>query len=213
MPYRHQQLSMVESLNKTLGTIFMEYLNSIELNTKKKYREWTDIVDIVRKELNKIRKVDAPYTEKTIFNHKDEPIDLKKDPFYKIGDLVHYKLSYPEDSFGNKQPTANFRQGDYRFSPLPKKIVDIFYYSGQVPYRYKLENMNYVSFPESELKPSIVGEQKWFVKKIINKKKEKNKIYYLVWWKGYKKAESTWEPKTELLKDGLSDYIEEYEQN
>ncbi len=213
MPYRHQQLSMVESLNKTLGTLFMEYLNYIELQTKKKYREWTDVVDVIRVELNKIRKVKAPYTEKTIFNFKDSKVKLSDKPKYKIGDLVHYKLAYPEDSFGNKQATAQFRQGDYRFSPLPKKIKNIFYYSGQVPYRYQLEDMDYVSFPESELKHSIIGEQKWFVKKIINKKKEKNKIYYLTWWKGYKKSESTWEPKTELLKDGLADYIEEYEQS
>jgi hypothetical protein len=33
----------------------------------------------------------------------------------------------------------------------------------------------------------------------------------LVWWKKYKKDESTWEPEKTLLKDGAIEYIKEYE--
>jgi len=213
MPYRHQQLSMVESLNRTLGLLFNGYMNKKEEQTRKQYKEWTDVVDIVRTELNKIRKVKPPYTEKTVFDYKDKPVNMKDDPKYNVGDLVHYKLSYPEDALGNKQPTANFRVGDYRWSALPKKIEQIYYYSGAIPYRYGLEGMKYVSFPESELMQSKETEQKWIVKKIIGKKIEKKKIYYLVSWKGYKKADNTWEPKTELLKDGLDNYIKAFEES
>jgi len=213
MPYRHQQLSMVESLNRSLGILLNGYMNNKELETKKPYKEWTDVVDVIRKELNKIRKVKAPYTEKTIFDYKDKPIDMKKPPLYKVGELAHYKLSYPENALGHKQPTAQFRVGDFRWSALPKKIEQIYYYSGQIPYRYRLEGMPYVSFPESELMLSKAKEAKYKVKKIVGKKTEKKKVYYLVNWKGYKKADNTWEPKTQLIEDGLQEYITSFEKS
>jgi len=210
MPYRHSQLSMVESLNKTLGILFNGYMNKIEKQTKKEYKEWTDVIDVIRKELNRIRYTKPPYNEQTIFEYKDKKVNLKHDPKYNVGDLVHYKLSYPEDALGNKQPTANFRVGDYRWSYVPKKVKEVLYYSGAIPYRYMLDDMPYVSFTEKELMPSNETEQKWVVKKIIGKKIEKKKIFYLVWFEGYKKAESTWEPKEQLIEDGLSEYIKEY---
>jgi hypothetical protein len=43
-----------------LGRIFNAYMNAKELETGKTYKNWTGIIDIVRKELNKIRKVDLP---------------------------------------------------------------------------------------------------------------------------------------------------------
>ena len=211
MPSNHSQLSMVESLNRTLGILFIGYLNQKEKETRKQYREWTDVIDIIRKELNKIRYTKPPYTEKTIFDYKDKPVNMKEEPKYKIGNLVHYKLSYPTDILGNPQPTAQFRTGDARWSVVPKKIEHIYYYSGAIPYRYGLENMPYVSFTEAELMPSNETEPKWIVKKIIGKKTIKKKIHYLVWFKGYLKKDATWEPKTELLKDGLDEYIQEFE--
>jgi len=53
---RHQQNSNVESLHRQLGRLFNGYMNKIEIKTGKTYRNWTDIVGQVRKELNKFRK-------------------------------------------------------------------------------------------------------------------------------------------------------------
>ena len=211
MPYRHQQLSMVESLNRTLGILFNGYMNSVEKKTGKIYNEWTDVLEKVRKGLNKIRYVKPPYTEKTIFEYKDEPVNMSKKPKYKVGQLVHYQLSYPENALGHKQPTSQFRVGDYRWSSVPKKIKEIVYYSGEIPYRYILDNMPNVSFTDAQLMKSKEKVVKYTVKKIIGKKKVKNKIYYKVWWKNYKKKDATWEPKTQLVEDGLQQYIDEYE--
>ncbi len=65
LPYRHKQLSNVNNLSKILGRTFSLYMNKKEEETKKKYNEWTDIVDEVRKKLNEIRHVeidkDKPY--------------------------------------------------------------------------------------------------------------------------------------------------------
>jgi hypothetical protein len=156
MPYRHSQMSMVESLNRTLGLLFNGYMNKKERETGRVYKQWTDVLDVVRTELNKIRKKQAPYTEKTIFLHKDTPVNLSKPPKYKVGQAVHYKLSFPETALGKKQPTANFRTGDYRWSAGTKKIKKILYYSGQIPYRYMLDGMPYVSFTENELLPTTM---------------------------------------------------------
>lgn len=211
MPYRHQQLSMVESLNRTLGILLNGYMNTKTKENEKYYNEWTDIIDVIRKELNAIRYTKPPYTEKTIFNHVDEQVDMEKKPKFKEGQLVYYKLSYPEDALGHKQPTAQFRIGDYRWSTVPVKITQILYYSGKIPYRYLLENMPYVSFTEHELKKSKKAVQEFIVNKIIGKKIMKKKVYYQVLWKGYLKKDATWEPKTELIKDNLQDYIDQYE--
>jgi hypothetical protein len=45
----------------------------------------------------------------------------------------------------------------------------------------------------------------------LDKRKSKNKIEYLIWWKGYKKSEATWQTRQSLVEDGLMDYIKRYE--
>ena len=140
-PYRHSQLSAVESLNNTLGKLFNGFMNAIEVETGKKFTEWRTAVGTVRTELNKIRYKKAPYTEKTIYKKIDSPVDMSKPPKFKVGDIVHRKLNYPEDALGNKQPTAVFRTGDFRWSSVPQEIVKVLYYSGKIPYRYMLDGI------------------------------------------------------------------------
>ena len=185
-------------------------MNAIEIETGKKFTEWRTAVDIVRTELNKIRYKKAPYTAKTIYKKVDK-VDLSNPNKFHVGDIVHRKLNYPEDALGNKQPTAVFRTGDFRWSAVPQKIVKVLYYSGKIPYRYMLDGITTASFTESQLMPSKAKEQEFTVKQIIGKKTINKKIHYLVWWKGYKKSESTWEPRTKLIEDGQADRIREYE--
>jgi hypothetical protein len=96
---------------------------------------------------------------------------------------------------------------------VARKIVQIIFMNDEPYYRYILSEMPNVSFSEHELRKAVETEETYKLKKIIGKKTEKRKIYYLCWWKNYKKAESTWEPKTELIKDGLKDEIDEYEES
>ena len=210
MPYRHTQLSMVERLNKELGYLLNHYMNSKEEETDEEYKEWTDILDIIREDLNKIREKKAPYTEKTVFEHKDTPMNLKNEPKYKKNDIVHYYLDYPENALGKKQPTDKFRTGDYRWSKQSKKIVNVLYYSGDIPYRYMLDGMPYVSFTENQLMKSKNQEQTWIVRQIINDRIKNKKKEYKVWWKGYLKRESTWESESKLIEDGLQEQLQDY---
>eukprot|EP00981_Chlorochromonas_danica_P010827 scaffold3440_cov166-Ochromonas_danica.AAC.1 len=68
LPFRHKQMANVESLNRQLGRLFNGYMNTKEEETGKRYREWTDIVDIVRKELNEHR-----HKKLEAFNPDDYP--------------------------------------------------------------------------------------------------------------------------------------------
>ena len=43
-PGRHTQMANVESLNKQLGLILNLYMNQKEMQTKKQYNNWTDIL-------------------------------------------------------------------------------------------------------------------------------------------------------------------------
>ena len=64
---------------------------------------------------------------------------------------------------------------------------------------------------EAVVIPSKAKEQEFTVKEIIGKETMNKKVHYLVWWKGYKKSESTWESRTKLIEDGQADRIREYE--
>ena len=204
-PYRHSQLSVVESLNKQLGRIFIGYLNAVEDKTQHQYNEWDDIINIVRKELNAIRYVKPLYTPSNIAEKYEFPMlkhpQWNKPPLFKVGDIVHRKLDFPLNALGNKQTTANFRVGDYRYDKIPQKITKVLYYDGAIPYRYLLDGIKTTSFTENQLMKSTENVQKWKVKQLIGRKKIKGITYYLVWWKGYKKSEATYEPRNELLID------------
>lgn len=131
---------------------------------------------------------------------------------YKVGDLVYVALETPENALGQKMKGL-FRNGDYRLTKEPHKILKILYYHGPPYYRYIVNGFDGVSYQEAELKPAK-GEtdEKFKVKKIIGKKTIKKVLYYKVWWKGYPKKEATFEPATNLIEDGLQAYIDAYEE-
>ena len=210
-PNNHKQQAPIEGLNNTLSRLFNNYMNKKSLELKKTYKEWTDILDIVRKELNKYRKRDLDklkkYQEKFYFSSAKAG-----DPDFKIGDIVHYRLFKPQDINGNEINDKGFRQGDRRISIDAREIVKILYYPDEPFYRYVLKDLNNISFSKYDLKLSKKQTNTYTVKKIIDKKVENKKTYYLVWWKKYLKRESTWEPKEQLLEDGLEEYIKAYEE-
>jgi hypothetical protein len=211
IPDRHKQLGNVEYLNRQLGRLLNGYMNSKEEELGEVYKEWDDtkILNIIRKDLNDIRKK----PEKDIYTHIYNMPEYVK-PKFKIGDIVFRRLEAPYNALGNKQSTKNFREGDYRYDRVPRKIVNVLNYPAPVNNRYMLDTLKNVSYIEDELifAPKTEKQEKFTVKEILSKKKIKNKVHYLVWWKGYKKTESTWEPVDELKKD-VPKLIEEYEKN
>lgn len=202
--YRHQQMANVENLNRILGKLIMTYLSDKSVKMKEDYKEWLSIIPTLRKEINKMKnhpKDQNPYT------YPMGEINVETMNKYNIGDIVYRPLPKPSNGeFGEK-----FRSGDLRYDVIPRKIINFYLYNNN--WRYRLEGFPSTAYAESELKPSDENQEKYEVREIFDKKTEKGKIYYRVWWKRYKKAESTWEPKTTLLEDGLQEYIDEYEAN
>lgn len=205
LPNRHSQNANVENLNKQLGRIFLGYLNMKELETKKVYREWTDILDDVRKLLNKYKMKRNEGWEKREY----VPPSIQPAKF-DVGDMVYYRLDAPQDALGHPQPTKQFREGDFRYSPIAEKVTQVLEYP-QGP-RYILNDRRNVSYTENQLLKSDEKEQKWIVQKLLDKKTIKGKLHYLVKWKGFAAKDATWEPKTRLVEDGLAPLIDVYEQ-
>eukprot|EP00981_Chlorochromonas_danica_P012133 scaffold4517_cov224-Ochromonas_danica.AAC.1 len=207
-------MAVVESLNKTLTRLLLSYLNTKTIENNEEYYEWTDVLDMIRDELNKFRERDInklkEYQRSVILKSNSENIKSK----YQVGDLVHYALDRPMDIRGKPyNDTRTFRNGDRRFSVDAREIIEIIPFFDSPFYRYKLKGLPHVSYSDNEVIPSKQKETTYNIKKIIGKKMIKRKPYYLIWWKGYKKEQSTWEPEDRLLEDELEDYIDDFNKN
>jgi len=246
IPGRHTQQANVESLNRVLGRVLNNYMSQKELETGKVYREWTDILPGLKKELNEYR--ENPNIPKSIYKYEypnfeitgteisdpeskakikttkkkininslfkgqtDGKIYEEHLPKFKIGQMVYRKLDKPRNILGHNQPTENFREGDIRWSVIePRKIKRILYFNTEPYYRYILNDVPNVSYPENELKKATEKAEKYIIQSIKSKKTIKGKVCYEVKWKGYKRT--TWEPRTQLIKD-IPDLIQEFEAN
>ena len=182
---RHQQTANVERLNRELGRLIIGYLNSVEEKELKTYKEWVEIVPKVRTMLNDFRKKPEgdPFTD--IY----PTADLTVQPKYKIHDVVYRMSEKPLDALGRKQPTQNFRMGDYRWERIPRKIVKVLRYAGKVPIRYILENLPNVAYAEYELIPAEEKEALYIVESVKAKRTIRGVKQLLIKWKGYKKTE------------------------
>jgi hypothetical protein len=213
MPYRHQQMAPIESLNRTVARLLLNYINDKSVEIKKDYMNWTDILPQLRKELNEYRKRDLDklrdYQDKRTVNAFDGG-----DPEYQIGDYVHWKIDKPTDIHGNSINDNKFRTGDRIYSVASRKIVDILYYPSEPHHRYKLYDMPYVSYNATELKPADKEGDYYIIKKIWGKAIDKDGVlWYKVWYDKEKKDKSSWVKATELVDDGAQDAIDEYEQS
>ena len=70
----------------------------------------------------------------------------ENDSKYKIGDMVHYKLDKPENALGHSQNTDKFREGDLRFSTVPKQIVKVIVMNDEPRYRYMISGITNASY-------------------------------------------------------------------
>ncbi len=207
LPGRHTQLANVDALCRQLGRLLNGYMNSKELKTNKVYKEWVPALKIIIPELNKVRNNDnLGHHQYPFFN----PTSLPK---FKVGDIVHQLLNHPESALGHKQPTAKFREGDFKYSKVPKAITKVIYMLDPPYYRYLISGITDASFSENQLMKSKEKEPKFVVQKIIDDRKIKGKVEFLIKWKGYANKDNTWEPLDKLIKDGLKDEIDEYLNN
>ena len=194
-------MANVESLNRTLGRLFNGYMNRKEKETGETYREWTDITKFVREELNDYRKKRNKKVIKQVQKKlKEDEKKILPLPKYKEGDVVQYLLDRPRSGGTNRELGGDkFREGDRRWSLDKKKIVQVV--STADRWRYLLEGIPNASYMEEQLRKVKGKESTFSVKKFIDKRKNKGRIEYIVWWQGYLKKNSTWEPRVRLIED------------
>ena len=214
---RHKQMSTIDHLCRQLGRLFNGYMNYKEKQTKRVYREWTDVLATVREDLNEIRRVKNTITP---FDVKLNDVVLTGNK-YDVGDYVFRALEKPKDALGRFQPSEKFREGDTRWDLKEREIVQVLPYPKQ--FRYILQGVKNASYTDAELKPAqpIVappqfneqGERIYTVKAIIGKKKIRGVTYYKVHWEGESKKQASWEPENNLVEDGLGEELDEYDEN
>ena len=71
-------------------------------------------------------------------------------------------------------------------------------------FRYLLKGVNGASFSESELIKSKEKYAKTKIKKVLDKRKVKNRLEYLVWFEGDLKKDAVWLPNKQLKEDGVN---------
>ena len=200
-PGRHKQVGNAEILNRDLGRLLNGYMNSVEEKTGKQYKEWTEVLPTIRKMLNEYRTIPEgdPFTD--VYPSPDV-VESK----FKVGDIVYRIADEPLDALGRKQPTKNFRMGDYRWDLTPRKIVRVLRYSGKNPIRYLLENLPNVSYAEWEVKKAD-EKVKYQISYVAAKRSLKGIKEVLIKWKGYK--EKTWENYNNIKKQipNIDDYM------
>jgi hypothetical protein len=173
---RHKQLALIDNLIGQLSKIFNDYMNMKEVQTGKVYKNWTEIIPIVREELNKIREVKLPSknefddrfvndireVKKVIYNKKtgDKIETIEKEfirPKYKVGQLVYVLLDHPKNALGKNQSSGQFRMGDVRITSERHEITEIVYMNGNKGpvHRYIVDGFRHVSFAESELRTRL----------------------------------------------------------
>ena len=143
-----------------------------------------------------------------------------------IGQPVRVMLDKPRDAATDKKLFGTFRATYIRWSTKLSKVTNIIIDNNN-PILYQVDNKRSPAYTYNQLLP--VDEDnirpppavdvmegtpsQYVVYKIIDKKKEKSKIYYRIVWKGYpRKEDQTFELKSELEKNPLiKEMIEKYE--
>ena len=151
LPGRHKQLQPIDSLIKLLSRFFNGYMVAQEVKTGKINRDWTVIIDTIRRRLNMIRfRADGDPQNLDVYKIREsDKSSLYAEPKFKIGDMVYRKLNRPEDSFGKVQ-AGYFRSGDYKFSRGTHEIKRIYRYPNNI--RYELKGYKNVAYTETEIR-------------------------------------------------------------
>jgi hypothetical protein len=117
LPDRHSQMAKVENLNKQIARLIMTYITEKTMELGEQYREWTDVLDIIRKGLNEIK---AHPKDEDPFEYPMAEPKVQALPKYKTGDIVYRPLGKPIGEYGK------FQSGDSRYDMVPRKVKNVY---------------------------------------------------------------------------------------
>ena len=226
LPNRHSQVALAENANKRIAKPLFKRMLEEEILTGESSISWkNDLYDIV-KEINK----------KTIIRNKKKKKSANVNEFMcngdacnllDIGSKVRHILDYPINFINKKRTGSLFRETDIRWSPDVHIITNILIKSNQPPL-YVIDNNENVAYTKNHLqlidasekmpiKSSIRkikttrGKDVYIIDKIVGKRKHKNKIEYLIKWKGFDDSDNTYESRKQLIEDNQKQIIDDYE--
>ena len=234
LPNRHSQIGLVENANKRIAKPLFRRMLQEELLTGESSVSWkTELKDVV----DDINKLTIKRNKIKELKEKKKPKPDILDEFKCSGDAcnlipegtkVRYLLDSPID-FKGKKIGSKFRETDIRWSLEEHKVTRILLKPNQPPL-YLLNNNPNIAYRKDQIqiilpseimphkknirpKGSKKGKDVYIIDKIIDKRKVKNKVEYLVTWKGFDVEDATWEPRTQLIQDGQLGIITTFENN
>ena len=211
---RSRQQAIVEGMNSVLGKLLNRAMLVDEINTGVESTNWVDhlprAIALINKRLAHKPK-DLSNAEVTC---EGDGCDI-----LSVGTKVRVVLDKPRDYLTNKVLHGKFRTGDPRWEKEIRTIEQFLLQPGNPP-MYKVTGIKNVAYTKNQLQvvsknekqPSQKNQKVFIVEKIVDKRKNKNKIEYLVKWKSYPSSKNTWELKTSLIKDIPND-IKEFEKS
>lgn len=218
---RSRQQAYVEQRNKIIGQALFHRMTAQEILTEEQSNHWTSRLKVVIKAINKYIAEKKPATTPK----SREPYIPKGTIMLSVGQPVRVMLDKPEDTFQNKLH-GTFRSSDIRWSRAISHVSNIIIDDNE-PILYQLDGKPSPAYTFNQLQVVDVdnlqaprgdlvveGTPSTFVVQAIkDKRKEKNKIEYLIQWKGYPDPTTyTWEKRTELLqKPKIKAMIEKYD--
>lgn len=224
-PGRHRQQAMVEKRNQLLSIILFKLQLEEELLTGEPSIEWVNDLPIAISVLNEKAK---QYKKKSQHKYGDPVCGGDSCELLEEGTKVRVALDNPRDIPTGKQLGTRFRAVDIRWDIQPRVIKRVLITPDQPPL-YLLngvkgpEDIDYSAsytknqlqvIPIDEIPPklsSLRGQppKKWRVENIINKRKSKNRVEYLVKWAT---GQLTWEPRKTLMQD-VPKLVNQFEKN
>lgn len=190
---RSRQLANVERMNQKISTILFKRMASQELTTGEPSTEWVDDLPDLIKLLNDPQNHKPPLEKE----NNDLPIvNSYTGKLLKIGQTVRIQLDYPINNTNHARLHGDFRSTDIRWSTKTYKIKEVLIKPGQPP-MYLIDNDDDVARTRNQLLPiskNIIEPDAKFnrgnsdyriITKIIDRKIENRKTYYLCKEKGH----------------------------
>ena len=224
-PHRHRQLGMVERRNQIIGRALFKRMIEEELLTGHPSNQWTDELKKVLKDMNvKPSKMKIPKATDVY------PCTNNEGTILDEGTKVRVALEAPIDVVSGKRLHGKFRDQDIKWEVKPREIKQVIIEPGK-PIMYLVSNDDNgidhrqaytknqllpVSATEQGPRSSAIqprkqkGKKTYIVDKLMDRKKLKNRIVFLVRWKGFNSDHDTWEPRAQLIKD-VPDEVKQFE--
>jgi len=184
-PGRSRGQAVAEYLNLVIGKSIMIKQTNDELAEDEENTEWIDELPIIIKQYNEFidekeetrKQLKKPSRQVKMY---DDMIDLEvTSDLLEVGQKVYIPLDKPQN-IKSQRLTGQFRVGDLRFEPKPRKIESVLIGNPTV---YQVEGLPTTVYTREMLIPdngkkAKPTKEKYVVEKIMSKKKINNKIHY-----------------------------------